>query len=229
MNFKPVIFLLLLVCMPAAGQDLQLSSAGADGDVTAGEIDSMIQAVESREDLDEDARTQVLEYLRDAQTQIQISLDAETATQRYAASLNTAPAELEELRAALDDYPPAGPTTESPETDETTTIEELQQRLAREMADLTIADSLSADLKGRVEIQISRPTVARERISQLRISRQELATLVESQAAPGEPQIVSDARIFAARLKRTAQGAEITKLEQELLSHPVRLSLLQAR
>lgn len=229
MNFKPVIFLLLLVCLPAAGQDLQLSSAGADGDVTAGEIDSMIQAVESREDLDEDARTQVLEYLRDAQTQIQISLDAETTTQEYAASLNTAPAELEELRAALDDYPPAGPTTESPETDETTTLEELQQQLAREMADLTIADSLSADLKERVETQISRPTVARERISQLRISRQELATMVGSQAASGEAQIVTDARIFDARLKRTAQGAEINKLEQELLSHPVRLSLLQAR
>jgi potassium efflux system protein len=229
MNFKSVFLLLLFACMPAAGQDLQLSSAGADGDVTVGEIDSMIQAVESREDLDEDAKTQVLEYLRDGQTQIQISLDAETATQEYAASLNTAPAELEELRAALDDYPPAGPTTESPETDETTTLGELQQQLAKEMADLTIADSRSADLKGRVEIQISRPTVARERISQLRISRQELATLVESQAAPGEPQIVSDARIFAARLRRTAQGAEINKLEQELLSHPVRLSLLQAK
>ena len=114
MNFKPVFLLLLFASMSAAGQDLQLSGFDASSDVTVDQIDLMIETVESREDLDADSKTQVLEYLRDAQTQIQIGLDAETATQEYAASLKTAPAELEELRAALDNYPPAGPTTESP-------------------------------------------------------------------------------------------------------------------
>jgi len=215
--------------MPAAGQDLQLSSANASIEMTAGEIDSMIATVESREDLDEDTKIQVLEFLHDAQNQIQARLDAETAAQEFAASLDTAPAELEELRAALDEYPPSGPATDSPETDETATLEELQQRLAREMADQTVADSRSDDLKGRVEIEISRPIVARERTSQLRISREELATLIESPATPGEAKIVSDSRNLAARLRRSAQGSEINKLEQELLSHPVRLSLLQAK
>jgi len=229
MNLKPVFLLLLFAWMAASGQDLQLSSVSASVDVTAGEIDSMIEAIESREDLDEDTKTQVLQYLHDAQAQVQIRLDAETAALGYAASLDTAPAELEELRAALDEYPHSGPATDRPETEETATLEELQQRLAREMADQTVADSRSADLKGRVEIEIGRPIVARERISQLRISREELATLIESPATPGEAKIVSDSRHFAARLQRSAQGSEINKLEQELLSHPVRLSLLQAQ
>ena len=229
MNFKPVFLLFLFAWMPAAGQDLQLSGVGASADVTTAEIDSMIEALESREDLDEDTKTQVLESLHDAHAQVQIRLDAETAAREYAASLNTAPAELEELRAALDEYLPAGPATDSPEIDETATLEELQQQLGRELADLTVADSRSADLKGRVEVQIGRPIVARERISQLRISRQELEVLIESPAAPGGLQIVSNAQNLATRLKRTAQGAEINKLEQELLSHPVRLSLLQAK
>ena len=215
--------------LPAAGQDLQLSSIDPSGEVTVADVDSMIEAAESRENLDADTKTKVLEYLRDAQTQIQIKLDADAAAQQYAASLITAPAELEEFRAALDEVPPESPTAENLGIDEGTTLEELQQWLAREAADLTVIDSRLNDLKDQVEIQISRPTVVRDRISQLRTSTQELTPLADSLTAPGGSPILVDAYDFAARLRRAAQGAEINKLEQEQLSHSARLSLLQAK
>ena len=52
---------------------------------------------------------------------------------------------------------------------------------------------------------------------------------VDAQDIPGEQVLLAQARRFSARMTYAAQSAEIGKLEQELLSHSVRLSLLQAR
>lgn len=201
----------------------------ATDDVTIAEVGSMIDAVTSREDLDDETRTQVLDFLREARAQVQIRLDNELAAQQFTESLSTAPAELEEFRATLNEPAPESPTAESLGIDDRTTLEELQQRLVTETASLTASESQLANLTEQVEAQISRPAVARERISQLGVSRQELAVVASAQPAPGEAQIVTNSRILLARLRRAAQGAEINMLEQELLSQPVRLSLLQAR
>jgi potassium efflux system protein len=228
-KFKPLLLLLLLVCLPAIGQDLRISGIAATDDVTIAEVDSMIDAITSREDLDDETRTQVLDFLREARAQLQIRLDNELAAQQFTESLNTAPAELEELRATLNEPTPESPTAESLGIDDGTTLDELQQSLATETASLTASESQLANLTEQVEVQIGRPAAARERISQLGVSRQELAVVASAQPAPGETQIATNSRILTARLHRAAQGAEINMLEQELLSQPVRLSLLQAR
>ena len=98
MTIRHLIFVLLLLSLPAVGQDQQFSDVAAKDDITVAEVDSMIEATSSREDLDDETMAQVLEMLRDARAQIQIRLDAEAAAAGFAASLNTAPARLEELR-----------------------------------------------------------------------------------------------------------------------------------
>lgn len=229
MNIKRLFLLLLLACVPAAGQDLQIPSVDAEDRATVGLVDSMIQSTESRDDLSEETKNTALEYLREARSQIQIRVDQTAAAGQYTASLETAPAELEQLRAALDEQAPEKPTADSLGINDEATLEELQLWLAKESADLTVADSELADLNERVEAQIGRPSVVRESISQLRAGRQEHAALVDLDAVRDEAQIVSDTRSFAVRLQRAAQQAEINRLEQELLSHPVRLSLLRAK
>jgi len=229
MNRLRLIFILLLLPLLAIGQDQQFSNAAASDNVTIAEVDSMIAATESREDLDAATKAQVLELLQDARNQIQLRFDANIAAAEFTASLNTAPAELEELRKALEDSLSEGSTPEAPTIDEEATLEELQQELAAAIADLTAAESRLADLSEKVEVQIGRPAVARERLGQLRKSQQELESLGDSQTIPGEPRILSDARNLATRSRRAAQGAEINRLEQELLSQSVRLSLLQAK
>ena len=229
MTFRYLILVLLLLSLPAVGQDQLFSDAAAKEDITVAAVDSMIEAASSREDLDDETMAQTLEMLHDARAQIQIRLDAEAAAAEFAASLNTAPAELEELRARLEESVPEDSAPDAAAIDETTSLEKLQQELAAAIADLTVADSRLADLTEQVENQISRPAAARERLGQLRSSQQELDSLDDSQTVPGEPRILSDARNLATRLHRVAQNAEINELEQELLSHPVRLSLLQAQ
>ena len=229
MNVRPLFLALLFLSLPVIGQGQQFSGTTTKDDITVGDVDAMIEATSSRENLDAETKTRVLALLRDARTQVQVRLEANIAAAEFKASLNTAPAELEELRKELEESPPAGSAADASAIDENATLAELQQELAAAIADLTAAEARLADLREQVETQIRRPAEARERLGQLRNSQQELESLGDSQIVPGEPGILSDARKLAARLRRAARSAEINRLEQELLSQPVRLSLLQTK
>ncbi len=214
--------------LPAAGQDFSIPGVTVDANATAEQLEAAIKAVETREGLQAETRSKVIGQLRDAQAQVQNRLSAEAAAGAYAAALETAPAETAALRQELDEDPAAAPTVESLGIEDGTPLVELEQWLAREMAELTVVEARLAELDTRVESQVDRPVLVRERINQLRKRRDELARLVDT-LVPGEPQILADARKLAALLRRAAQKAEISRLEQELLSHAVRLDLLKAK
>ena len=210
------------------GQDI-LYDVVVPESVSRQEIDSAIAVVESRQGLDDETRRVVTEYLLDARVQIENRLNAEAAAEQFSAALDTAPDETAALRISLDEASPAPPTAENLGIDEQTTLAELEQKLAQESANLAAIESRLAVLKTAVENELDRPSVARARINQLRDSAQELAAIVTANESTGEQQIIVNARKVVAQLKRAAQIAEINKLEQELLSHAVRLSLLQAQ
>lgn len=160
---------------------------------------------------------------------MQDRIAAEAAARSFAAALDTAPAETRALRESVDAEMPAAPTAESLGIDGSTTLADLEQRLDSELAKRTANESRLAELATQIEIQEGRPTVAREQIDQLRRSREKLSAAVDAAPVLGEPQILIDARRLVAAIRSRTQDAEINKLEQELLSHGVRLDLLRAR
>ena len=225
------VFLLfcLFAALPAAGQALLISGVEITDDDTAAQIQSAIAVVEARQGLDDETRARVLELLRDAETHLQNKLNADSAAEQYAVALDTAPAETDVLRAALDGQPPEPAALEGLGIDDSVSLAELQQWLAKETAELTAVESQLAELRAQVEAEVGRPTAVRERIAQLQRSREELAASVDEPVIVGEQQILTNARKLAGQLRRAAEGAEINKLEQELLSHAIRLDLLRAK
>ena len=220
---------LLLISPFANGQDFSISSTELDANVTLEQLETAIRDVEARENLDAETRSKVIEQLRDAQAQVQYRLAAEIAIKAYQSTLITAPAETAALRDAADAEMSAAPTPETFGIDASTTLTELEGLLARELAGVTASEARLAELTAQISAQESRPAVARDRINQLRRSRDELAASIEVPAVAGEPQILGDVRKIAATLRLSAQGAEINKLEQESLSHSVRLNLRRAQ
>ena len=219
---------LLLAAVPAVGQDSPISSIAVDDSLNSEQIESAIKAVEVREGLDPDVRLKVIDQLRDAQVQIGRKQAAETAAEGYAKQIESAPAAAARLQAILGTEPKPPATAESLGIDKTSTLAELQQWLARETAELSAADSRISELGLQIETELARPTDAREQINQLRKSRDDSSKMTDSKPMPGEPTILADARSLSATLRRAAQGAEINKLERELLSHGIRLELLHA-
>ena len=224
-----VLIAFLLISLPAAAQELTVSGIAADGTVSVEQLDSAIESVEAREGLDDETRNSIVEQLRDAQAQVRNRLAAEAAATLFAEALNTAPVETEALRNRLDVEVPATPTVESLGITDDTTLADLTHRLSQELAEQLAAESRAAELETQIQTQESRPAEMRTRINELRSSREELATLIQITPPPGEQQLLSEARRLNTELRGAAQGAEIDKLEQELVSHSVRLSLLKVQ
>ena len=219
----------LLAALPVAAQDVTIPRIGADGSLSVEQIESAIQSVAAREGFSDELRSSVVEQLRDAQTQIQNRLAAETTAAAHIDSLLTAPAETESLRAGLDAETPVSPTLESLGITDATTLEELTLMLSQESAAQIAVESQFVELDEQIEAQGSRPADARRRIADLRTSGDELAAVMNTSPPPDEQQALTDARMLHTELRRISQGAEINMLEQELVSHSVRLELMQAR
>jgi potassium efflux system protein len=210
-------------------QSLVIADVPTDGSATTEQVDALISSYEERNDLPEELQTQVLDRLRDARAQVGNYLAAEAASADFAAALDSAPAETAELRNALQRPAETDVSAESLGISERTPLSELEQLLAREQAALAAATADLTELEAQVATEEGRPSAARERIAALRESREELAEVISSDPAPGQSAQLVEASRLATTLRRLAQDAEIRKLDQELLSQPVRLDLLDAR
>ena len=219
----------LLATLPVAAQDVSIPRIAADSSLSIEQIEAAIQSLAAREGISDEMRSSVVEQLRDAQTQIQNRLAAETTAAAHTNSLLTAPAETESLRADLDAEAPVPPTLESLGITDTTTLDELTLVLSQELAEQIALESRLIELDNQIEAQGSRPADARRRIADLRSSRDELAAAMNTSPPPGEQQALTDARMLNMELRRIAQAAEINMLEQELVSHSVRLELMKTR
>lgn len=228
-TFKFLLGVYLLAAVPAIGQDILLSETVDGESVTIEQIDSALAMLESRQGIDEETRKSVGEYLLEAQLQIQNRNDAQAATAKYAAALESAPVETNRLRTTLDEASAAPPTAASFEITDSTTLAELQQMLATEAARLAEVDSRFAELEKAVEAELDRPSIARNRMAVLRQKQEELSAAPGNQSQPNEPLVLSNARRLSMQLARDAQGAELSKLDRELVSHSVRMNLLQTQ
>jgi potassium efflux system protein len=221
------LFLWLLVTVPGWSQTV-IPSIPSNGVITVEQIESAVAAVETQEGLDEETRGRVIDQLRDAQAQIQNRASAEMAAGKFAAVIETAPAETAQIHAQLD-AEPLPPTDESLGLRPDMTLVELEQALARETATLTASESELSGLEAEIDTEDTRPSQARQRIEELQANRSQLKQQIETAAPAGESPVLTDARRLAVTLRRDAQEAEIRRLEQESLSHGVRLTLLNAR
>jgi len=219
----------LLAALPVAAQDVTIPKIEADGSLSIEQIESAIQSVVAREGFSDELRSSIVEQLRDARTQVQNRLAAETTAAAYTDSLLTAPAETESLRAGLDAETPVPPNLESLGITDATTLEELTLMLSQESAEQIAVESRFVELDRQIEAQGSRPADAHRRIADLRASREALAAVMNTSPPSGEQQILTDARMLNTELRRSTQSAEINTLEQELVSHSVRLELMKAR
>jgi potassium efflux system protein len=224
------LLLVLLMAVPMASTATStIPSIPAEGVVSAEQLDAAITAIEAREDLNEETRGQIIALLRDAQAYIGNKASAEVAGTAFAEALNAAPEDTARLRAELDKDPGPPPSPENLRIRPDAALQELDQALTRELAEVASREARLAEIESQIKDQENRPTKARERINELRGTRDQLSAAIDAAPPAGELAVLTDARKLAAELRRDALGAELTKLEQELLSQTVRLDLLKAQ
>jgi potassium efflux system protein len=219
----------LLLAAVAFADDSPIPSVSASGEVSAEQIDTAINAVMAREGLTDETRTSIIDRLRDAQAQLQNRLSFESTAAVYAAALDTAPAETEALRIQLDEPTAPPPTADSLGVRDETPVDEIERLLSRRTTEVAGAESRLSELDSQLNTLEDRPAMARQRINELRATRNEIAAQVDAAPIPGESPLLADARKLAAQLRLDARAAEVTQLEQELASHGVRSELVRAQ
>ena len=223
-----IALLTLAGLLPANAQELSLPEIGADGRVDAQQLQSVIRSLEAIESLDEPTQAAALAQLRDAESQLQNRLANEAKAAAYASAMRDAPQQTETLRIALERSQESNPADDDFGITGSTSLAELEQLLANETGQLATTQSNLGSLETQLKASERRPVEARARLVELQRNTDRLKTTLEAPPPPGEAQILTDARTFAARLAIVAKQAEISQLEQDLLSLPVRRKLLEA-
>ena len=106
-------------------------------------------------------------------------------------------------------------------------LPQLAQRLQKEKADLAAVRAQRSDADNRLAELSARPPLIRQRLPLARQQQEELATQLKLPPPDGEDPAISQARQWELESRFQRLNAEIRKLDQELLSQPVRLELLK--
>ena len=220
---------MLLTATFSPSANAVIPTVPADGTVSIEQIAAAIEAIQAREDLDEESRAPILEQLRDAQAQVQNRQALEQAAAGFAAVIDTAPVEIADLTADLNQPPPPDPTPENLGVGEDTELRELERILTREDATLDSTEARLAQIEADIQTGEARPAEARARIDELRTAIGDLERSLTEMPAGDEQTDLARAQRLATELRLRARRAELDKLDRELESQAIRMELLRVQ
>ncbi|EIC20773.1 small-conductance mechanosensitive channel [Thiorhodovibrio frisius] len=214
----------------------ETESALAASPVTAEALESKIAEVEAATDMPEEAKSRLIELYRKALSHLRTAQDNEAAAAKFEQIAERAPAEIQAIQAAL--APPAEtePQTEPKsvpleglEADENTPLPALEQLLQKEQANLNTVDARRADAESRLAILEARPDVIGQRLADATQEREEAAAQRQALDEDDAGAVLVEAQQWELATRQVALSTEITMLNQELSSQPLRTQLLEAK
>lgn len=220
------LFAVLLLVMPLAGH--AVSAAGVDSaidGVNAALLRSELENVQSREDLTTEQHAAIATAYEEALDWLSQADQYKTSTKRFLSSRSSAPQRVKAVREATSKISDRQLPTEAEFNGKP--LEELGQLLETGKASQTAQEARVAELAHLVSLEANRPVGAR---MQLMESNQQLDQLQESlttQDLSTDPLVLSRYRRDQTRLLTLKK--QIAMLEQEMLSHPARLTLSKAQ
>ena len=224
--------LLILAALPfAAG-----AASGGDNAPSALVSESVLEAkiaeVQDATDLTDELRAQLLALYSKSLSDLETAKANEAAAAAYRGTAESAPAQIASLRAARAEIVADDPLVRL-ELAPDAPLADLERRLHQEQADLAAVKARHDDLVGRLAVQQTRPSAVRQRLAEADKAREDAYGGLEAETTEEEPQgagtALAEARRWELETRFRALETEIQTLEQELLSHPVRLELLEAQ
>ena len=198
------------------------------GLVTQDVLEGKIQEVESTADMDEQVKTKLADLYRKALSNLGTASSNLEAAEAFRRAAQTAPVQIQSIREEMAASSLSGPMG-TLRLDPSASMAEVAQLLQKHKADLAAADATRADLDKRLDHEAARPTLIRQRLTEAKERQQEIAAELKLPPASEEGPAMTEARRWVLGTRYQALSAEITMLDQELLSQPVRLDLLRVK
>ncbi len=197
------------------------STAVASGP-TADLIQAKLAVLAASSDLSDEERKQAKELYQQALSQVQAAkryIEAAAAARQLQQS---APAAIAKLQQQPRDQPPAPPSPDLAPN-------ELAQRLTAAQTEAGEARKRLADLDEQLTVQQGRLKAIPVEVANFQQQMADSDNQVKLAAASATPPALAEARLVFVNAQRHALSEQLAALEQERLSHDVRLTLLNAR
>jgi potassium efflux system protein len=230
-------FLLLIfatgLCLAASPKPLAVtanssSTALPSLSVTTGVLEAKIKEVETATDVQAEVKTRLVELYRQAVSKME-EVSANTArASAFEEATRTAPVQTQEIREQI-------AATRQSDPKEALTLgldaplEEIEQQLAKEQADLAAMEARRADFERLLSYQRNRPATISQRLAEARQEQEEIIATLGVHSAADEGPVLSQARRWVLETRYVALSTEIRMLDQELLSQRARVGLLEAK
>lgn len=191
-------------------------------------LESRIKEVEGSSELDEAAQEAALELYRQAIGYAEQARAHKTAASEFTRARETAPDGARALRAELEALESAAPASIS-EALQRVPLPELEQQVLGEKATLVALEARLGEVEQALELHPQRATQARTRLAEAKARDAAIAAALKGLSAEDTPAPLAEARRWALQNEALALSAEIQRLDQELLSQPMRSELQNAR
>jgi len=225
----PVILLLTCSAMLFSVSVIAQSPISPIAGTTPDILENRISETVTAGDLDEATRGALLELYRKTASLISQQQSYETAVAEFTHARESAPEQARALRGELGKLETNNTPLVLSEVLLLKPLPELEQQLLGEKANLSALSDKLSELEKILESQTQRSTQVRNRLTE---AKKRLAAIAEELLIPvpeGELPLLAEARRWALEQENLTLSAEIQMLDQELLSQPMRIDLLNAQ
>jgi potassium efflux system protein len=216
---------LLILVSPLSLAELDEPDALPTASVSTERLEAKVAETEAASGMGDETKKQLLDLYRKALDNLKTTASDTQLAEEYTRIVEEAPARIGALRAATADLLSRDPAdTHAALSDP---LPQLVQRLRKERADLAMVRAQRRDADNRLAELSVLPPLIRQRLPLARKQQEELLTQLRSQAPDDKDPEVSQARKWELESRFQRLNAEIRRLDQELLSQPARLELLE--
>jgi len=188
-------------------------------------VQTRIEEVQAKSDLDDDVRQQLLESYRKTLEYIETERFNSAQADAFAQARESAPEEAFSIREQLD----AAETQAEEVTLDLAadaSAREVELRTQTERANQAAVSAKLAGLEQQLAAESNRPRIVRQILLEASEKAEQLANDLKLASPPGELPLFSEARRWAMSTQAAAANAEIRMLDQELLSQSARVDLM---
>ena len=220
-----------LVCLammrPLIAAEDSTASPRLQATVTQEVIELKIAELEADSSQDEQAKGKLLKLYRKAMSKLQTAASNEKSALAFEQSANNASTTIKQLRKQTDELN-ADLVEDSFIRNLPGTLQEIEQLLQQEKSELAVLDAKLQDLEQRIGENKGRPAIVRQRLPEARHLQDEVYNELKQPQTTGVDAATSQAGRWLLESRTQLLSAEINMLNQELLSQPLRIELLEA-
>jgi potassium efflux system protein len=221
----PAWFILLIaLLLPAA----PVAAADSPAAVTAATLNARLKEVEAATSLDEKTKGSLVEMLNSALGNLETARANKVTAETYIQAVKTAPQQAQKIRDELDRHKQT-PDEVTVAATEASPFDEIQRELLQEKANLAAVQAKLADLESQLEAGGTRSTSVQKQLLAANQSQEQLESQLKLPAPADELAWLTEARRWSQTTRIAARRSEIAMLDQELLSMPMRVELLEAQ